>query len=162
MTATTLSTIARWLTDHGQSARLTETGLDLGGDDTVLEVRSSGEGWTVRKFWRDQDRGVTFAAAAAADVDRYLAVISAGEVRTRLGLERLRNDVQLDDGTSVAQPGYTLTGDLSDGFVLTDSASGRSWTFASDVDAARYSRYAHLAPDDVRALITAPAGRLPT
>lgn len=155
----TLSTIARWLADHGQPARLTATGLDLGGDETVLEVRPSGEGWTVRTRWRAQDRGVAFAAATAADIDRYLAIISAGEVRTRLGLDRLHSDVHLENGTSVAQPGYTLTGDLSDGFLLTHNASGRSWTFASDIDAARYSRYAHLSADDVRALIIAPDAR---
>ncbi|GAA3638897.1 hypothetical protein GCM10022200_22850 [Microbacterium awajiense] len=157
MNAKGLTAVAGWLAEYGQTVVSTDEGLDLADGEVELRVRRRADGWIVHKVWRDQDRGVVFAASDATDVDRYLALTSANEVRARLGLPRSRHGVQTDaDGIAMPADGFVLTGDLKAGFVLTHGATGRAWRFASDIEASRFSRYASTPPDLLRRAITSP------
>ncbi|NYF15253.1 hypothetical protein HDC37_000065 [Microbacterium sp. AK009] len=110
--------------------------------------------WSVRRTWRDEDRGTAFVAHTAEDVDRYLTLHFAKEVRAERGLRPVSHGIEMrTDGTAKPPSGFELSGNLDDGFVFSDAASGRNWRFASDIEAARFGRYVDVPAADLRASI---------
>lgn len=153
--------IVDWLTANGRSVREEDDGFAASDDEVVLHVSGGGSGWTIRRVWRDDDRGIAFATSSVEDIDRYLALLTANEVRARRGLAPLRHGISTD-AEGVAQPvdGLVLSGDLGLGFTLVDGPAAREWRFASDIEAARFSRYRDVTPDRLRAAILAPDRRI--
>jgi len=149
-----LSALTIWLEDDRRAVTGRSEGFSVSNDEVTLDIRRVGEAWVVSETQRDQDRGVVFEGPSDDDVDRYLTVVFANDKRNARGLRPLRHGIALNDaGYALPVEGFALTGDLDRGFVLTDRASGRAWTFASDIEAARYSRYAGVPVEELRSRV---------
>ena len=149
-----LGALTAWLEDDRRAVTARPDGFSVSDGEVTLDIREVGGAWVVSKTWRDQDRGVVFEGPSDDDVDRYLTLAFANDKRNARGLRPLRHGIALGDaGNASPVDGFALTGDLNRGFVLTDSASGRTWTFASDIEAARYSRYAGVPVGELRSRI---------
>ena len=156
-----LGPVAHWLAEYGRSVKADAEVLTIADDEVTLAIRHDGDRWTVHKTWRDEDRGISFAGASAEDVDRYLTLISANEIRRRLGLPPLRHGITTGpDGMAIPRAGFSLSGDLDRGFTLTEGSSGREWRFASDIEASRFSLYADVPVERLRSAIVSPGNDL--
>lgn len=143
-----------WLRGDSRSVRDSADAIVIASDEETLDITRDLGQWRVRKTWRDQDRGIVFMASAAEDVDRYLTLHFANEIRAERGLRPVRHGIELlPDGTAVPASGFTITGDLDNGFVLSHADSGRTWGFGSDIEAARFSRYVDVSAADLREAI---------
>ena len=151
MIPSSLDALTIWLEDDRRTVTGRLEGFSVSDEEVTLDIRRVGGAWVVFKTWRDQNRGVVFIGASDDDVDRYLTLAFANDKRNARGLRPLRHSLPLGDaGQASPVDGFALTGDLDRGFLLTDNASGRAWTFASDIEAARYSRYAGVPVKDLR------------
>lgn len=159
MTQEQLAAVANWLGEYGRAIRWSDDGLTIADDEISFEVRRNAPGrWEVRKTWRDEDRGLVFAADSAEDVDRYLTLVSANDIRRRIDLRPLRHGISTDPaGIAVPAEGFTLTGDLDHGFTMVDTRTHRSWRFGSDIEAARFSLYADVPVGRLRAAVLSPS-----
>jgi hypothetical protein len=150
--------VAVWLAQNGRFVEKTPDGFSVADDEVTLEVSRVGKGWEIHKVWRDDDRGIVFSASSAEDVDRYLTVLTANEVRNRHGLPMIRHGVETGpDGLAKPCGDFVLSGELDRGFILRDTSDDRSWRFARDVEAARFSRYMAISPDRLRTELLSPS-----
>ncbi|MEZ3162021.1 Imm61 family immunity protein [Microbacterium sp. BWT-B31] len=158
MTAFGLTEVADWLAETGRAVQQQPTGLSVADDEVTMRIAQDDHEWVIHKTWRDEDRGVVFTSPSVEDVDRYLTLLTANEVRSRKGLPPLRHGITTrPDGIAEPSNGLNLSGDLDRGFVLTDPRTGEERRFASDIEAARFSRYIGLAPGVLRSAILSSA-----
>ncbi|MEZ3161985.1 Imm61 family immunity protein [Microbacterium sp. BWT-B31] len=162
MTTFGLTAVADWLAETGRAVQQQPTGLSVADDEVTLRIAKDDHEWVIHKTWRDEDRGVVFTSSSVEDVDRYLTLLTANEVRARRGLPPLRHGITTGpDGIAEPFAGFALSGGLDNGFVLQDTRTGERWMFASDIEAARFSRYHRLEPRELRAAILGPAREIP-
>lgn len=142
-----------WLTDQGIGVASTEAGFAIDDGETRLEIVHDGERFVVRKTWRDEDRGIAMSSPVWSDVERFVTMSHANAARLRAGLRPLRPLVRSAFGPGAVADGFALSGDLDSGFTLRGSSQEwqRELHFASDIDAAKFSRYVILDADEIRA-----------
>lgn len=146
-----LTAVTSWLQGALRAVMEHADGFSVVDDEVTLDVRDLGGKWVVSKTWRDKDRGVVFEAPSTGDVDRYLTLAFANDKRNARGLRPLGHLITIGDaGNALPVDGFTLTGDLDHGFLLTDTATRRAWRFASDVEAARFSGYVDVPVERLR------------
>lgn len=134
------------------SVTRTDTAVVVRADELTLRVTLVGRTWRVRKFWRSDDRGVAFEATDATDLARFLIALFANDIRRARGLAPRRRRMTLsNDGFAQPAAGFTISGDLDAGFVLTDSYRRIRWHFGNDLDAARFSWIAPLTWAEIQA-----------
>lgn len=144
--------LREWLIDQGLGVASIEGGFAIDDGEVRLDVTKDGDRFVVRKTWRNEDRGIAMSSPFWADVERYLTISYANAARTRVGLRPLRPIAKPAVGPGAVADGFALSGDLDRGFTLTGPFPGgaRQLHFASDIDAAKFSRYVVLDADEIR------------
>ncbi len=141
-----------WLTVQGLGVSSSEAGLAIDDGETRLDIARDGERFVVRKTWRGADRGVAMSSPVWSDVERFVTVSYANAARLRAGLRPLRPIAKPAVGPGAVADGFALSGDLDSGFTLRGPFQGwqRELHFASEIDAAKFSRYVVLDADEIR------------
>jgi hypothetical protein len=144
--------LREWLIDQGLGVASTEDGFAIDDGEVRLDVTDDEDRFVVRKTWRNEDRGIAMSSPLWVDVERYLTISYANAARTRVGLRPLRPIAKPAVGPGAVADGFALSGDLDQGFTLTGPFPGepRQLHFASDIDAAKFSRYVVLDADEIR------------
>jgi hypothetical protein len=137
---------------QGLAVSETQGGFAIDDGEVRLDVSAARDRFEVEKTWRDTDRGTLMASPRWEDVERFLTVFYANAARMRRGYRPLRPIARPATGPGALAPGFRLTGDLDQGFSLTVPVQEetREIVFASDIDAAKFSRYVDLTPDELR------------
>lgn len=135
------------LAPDAMSLSAIDDALVLRSDEVTLRIERADGGWLVHKQWRNDDRGVVFRSPEVTDVARYLLTLFTNDIRRTHGLAPVRRKITMsDDGVALPADGFTLSGDLDTGFVLSAGDDEPARFFASDIEAARFS---HVASDDL-------------
>lgn len=141
-----------WLTSNGLGVTETADGFTTDDGEVRFAVSRQPDRFIVHETWRDVDRGVAMSSPDWVDVERYLTMLYANAARARRRLRPLRPIAKPAIGPGAVAAGFDLVGDLDDGFTLSGPFPGGSRTvhFASDIDAAKFSRYVVFSADDLR------------
>lgn len=142
-----------WLTAQELGVTIAADGFSVDDGEVRLDVAIGAASCTVRKTWRDEDRGILMSSPLWEDVDRFLTITYANSARARLRFRPLRPIARPATGPGAVADGFDLRGDLDRGFELTGPLPGgtRTLHFSSDIDAAKFSRYGSYTPDELRA-----------
>lgn len=152
MSVATPDDLARWLAGEGLELLPSTDALLLVDDgEARFRIDRSGDGWTVSKSLRSGPFGARMSSSRWEDIERYVVMLYLGSVREAKGLSRLRPLVELDaGGGAIAAEGWSLQNGAEGGSIL-GAPDGRALWFASDIDAAAFSRYAAYSPAELRA-----------
>lgn len=163
MSDATSDDLVRWLAGEGLEM-LASTDAVLLVDDGEARVRvdRSDDGWIVSKSLRSEPFSARMSSADWEDVDRFVVMLYLGSARESRGLSRLKRLGELGaDGIAVAAEGWSVQRGADGGWLLDGPHARRRW-FASDLDAAAFSRYAVYSADELRrhaTLAEAPLAR---
>lgn len=148
-----------WLRGAGLVVTPTAEGLVIDVEDRRYRVAAEGELYTVRARERGTDRGVVFASARFADVEKFLTFTFAYERRSKLRLPPLPELAPIPYSIERVAPGFTAV-PASGHYDLhwTDAdGTARAITGVGMFAAVDFSHYALLTPDELRRAIDDPA-----